>query len=892
MSQWSDQLRSKLAGLQLDPAHEAEIIQELEQHLDDRYAELRTRGESEDAAREGALREIESCEVLRRELRLSRPTAESRAVFGKNGGQMFSNLGQDMKLAVRLMMKRPWFSIAIVLTLGVCIGSVGAVFSAVDAAMFRALPFPEPDRLTQIVIWYVSGGQPYINVGQDGVAWEALKSAQSIDLAVYSGGMNGVNFTSGDRATYIHQQRISAGYFRVGGVPPILGREFTDDEDREGGPTLAILSYEFWRSSFNSNPNVVGQLAQIAGQPYAIVGVAAPGFESKFGTADVWTPLHPSTKGEGQGTNYEIVGRVKPGVSWAQADTEIQSLGQGLFRQRGYRPETHPRFGLTTFQNSMSDGLRTPLLLILSGTILVLIIGCVNVAAMLLARGVARRGEIAIRMALGASRSTVIRQLMIENLGFGLAASVVGIAVSYAGVVVLRSQDIGWEILKAARLDWRTLVATMIISLAATVLFGLIPALNAGDIDLRSADVGRGVVGGARSLLCRALPVLQVAIAVFLLIGAGLLLRSFGHLWTLTPGFDSSNVVSAGFSLGDARYRQGAATTRLINETIRRLHEISGIESAAVALSLPYERGMNTVFNKPSDARNTPARLTNVIYVSPEFFDAFRIPLLRGRRFTDSDSDTSPQIAVVNEAFVKLYYRTEDPIGNSIRFFGNVNKEIVGVVGDTQQKAGWGRFGPMGSVPSVYLPTSQLSFSMPGLPKWIVRTQGANIDLRRQIENAVKLVDPLLPMATFQTVDEIKRAAFSWQEFLATSMGFAAVLALLLSIIGTYAMISNSVAERTKEFGIRMALGATVAQTIHSAARPGMICAAVGLFAGIIAARFETKLLDGLIWGVKTTDLTTFISIPFGVLIIAAFASIVPALRISRLDPAQTLRQE
>ena len=553
MSDWRECLHKRLSGF-------PEIIQELEQHLEDRYADLIAQGESPVSANDAVKREIANLH----------PPRQRQIVLGTPGGTMFSSLNQDIRYALRMMIKRPLFSLSIIVTLGVCIGAVAAVFSAVDATVLKALPYPNPERLAQIVVHMQVQGAPAINIGQDGNAWLGLKPGATLtDLAVTAGGTSGVNFTSGDHAEYIRQQRVSAGFFRVLGIMPIIGREFTEQEDVAGGPSLAILSNELWRRSFGSDPTIIGKKAMIGGEPYEIVGVAGPGFKAQFGPVDVWTPLHPSNRGEGQGTNYEIIGRVRPGTTWAAADAEIQNLGEPLFKQRRFRPEVKARYGLTSLQNSMSDGLRTPLLMIMSATLLVLVIGCVNIAGMLLARGAARSSEIATRMALGAGRGTIIRQLLIENLILGLMASALGIVLGYFGIQALKSQDIGWEILKAANLDWRSLAVTIGVSVLATLLFGIVPALQAGHLDIRSAQMGRGV-SAARSTLRRALPAFQVGIAVFLLVGAGLLFRSFGHLWSLNPGFDGSNVVTATFSLRDARYAKSEQVNHLFDQTLER----------------------------------------------------------------------------------------------------------------------------------------------------------------------------------------------------------------------------------------------------------------------------------------------------------------------------------
>ncbi len=813
---------------------------------------------------------------------------------------MLAEWTKDCRYAWRMMIKRPWFSAAIVITLGICIGAVGTVFSVVDAAMLRALPFPEPQRLVQIVTSYGGRGESNVSVSQDGAAWQAIRNAKTVDLAVYAGSIGGMNFSADDVVAYLRYQRVSAGYFRVMGIAPIIGREFNEDEDLpDQNPSVIMLDYNFWRRSFNGDPSIVGKPARVGGNTFQIVGVAGPGIESKFGSVDFWFPLHASTSGEGQGLNYEIVGRLRRGVSWAEADAEIGNLAQPLLQQRSAATIGDARKTLVNLQQSIAQDLRMPLILIMSGTLFVLIIGSVNVSGMLLARAAARRSEVSIRLALGGTRSAIFRQLMIENLVLGLSASALGMIITSAGIAALRSLptvsagigEAGWELLKSARLDWRTVTATLMVSLVASLFFGVFPALQTTDVDLRSTRSGRGVAGGTKTFLRRALPAFQVALAVSLLIGAGLLVRSFAHLWTLNPGFDSTNVVAAGFSIKDSRYPQMDSALRLFDQTIRRLHELPGVESVAVAASLPYERAQNQPFLKAAEADRSLVKLSNVIYTTPEFFDTLRIPLLRGRSYSQADGPASSPVVVVNDAFVRKYYAAEDPIGAQLVLAGKT-WQIVGVAGDTQQRAGWGQYGPMAAIPSIYLPAAQAVPGMGRLPNWIIRTRSREPNIQRQVEQIVQGVDPLVPFTSFQTLDAVKQSAFSWQQFLALAMGAAAFLALLLSSIGIYAMISNAVAERTREFGIRMALGSTVTQAIRSAALPGLASTAIGLCVGIMAARLETNLLQGLLWGVTATDRATYLAVGAGVLLIALFASVMPALRLSRLDPAETLRQE
>jgi predicted permease len=802
---------------------------------------------------------------------------------------------QNLRHAVRMMFQRPLFTASIVMTLGVCIGSVTAVFSVVNATLLRPLPYPEPERIGLVGVRSEYQGSSSLQAGNDGANWELFsKNAKTVDLAVYSDSVRELNFSSAGGVEYIQLQRVGAGFFRVFGVQPTLGREFTAEEDVPNGPAVVILSHALWQRAFRGDGAVVGQSVMIAGQKYEVVGVASPRFESD---ADLWTPLRPSTGGEGSGYNYVIAGRLKPGVNRQQADAELEAIGQSIVQKRRLRAGVTQHYGLIDIHKLTAAPLEAPLLIVLAATFLVLLIGCVNIAGMLLARGASRSSEMATRMALGANRSAIIRQLLTESLVLALSGGVLGLALGYVSLNVMKWQLPGaFGSLKTATLDVPVMLIMAAASIATSFLFGLFPALQAGRVDIRTAQSGRGVVGNARSWSRRALSIAQIAVAVALLIAAGLVIRSFNYLWSLDPGFDQTNVSTASFALRDARYASSTAVANYYRDTLLRLRGIPGVEAAAATLTLPYERGLNTLIGRPGDSEGT-IRLTNLIYVTPRLFDVFRIPVKRGRAIGEADAANSMPVLVVNEAFVKMHFKNDDPLGALI-VFGKQQRQIVGVVGDTLQQAGWGNFGIIGKVPTAYVPVTQFSdsdlqtahtwFS----PNWVIRTAGPQAGLQRQIEEAVRSVDASLPIASFKTVDGVKLQTFAWQRFMSTQLAVAAGLALLLAVIGTYAMISNSVAERTREFGIRLALGATVGQAIRNSARPGLVCASVGLVIGLVLARMGTRFVQGMLYGVTAADGVTYAGVIAGVLLIAAVASVVPALRITRVDPSQTLRQE
>src|ERR1039457_2707470 len=542
---------------------------------------------------------------------------------------------------------------------------------------------------------------------------------------------DGRQLCGGRPGEYVKQQRVSAGFFRVLGIAPLIGREFSAEEDRKGGPAVTVLSYALWRRAFRADPSIVGQAVTLRGEPHTIVGVLPADFQSSV-PADLWTPLRPSRSGEGSGSNYAIVARLRSGTTWAQANGQMEAIGAPLVREFLQDPYTHLR--LISFQRGLTVYVRQPLLILWGAVGLVLLIGCVNIAGLLLARAAGRTREMATRMALGSGRAALIGQMLAESVVLGVCGGVSGAALGWMGVKALkvlmpRSLNV-WQ---AVELDWRVLAATACVSIAAGILFGLYPALIASRLEIRAAlgEAGRAVAGGRNPWARRLAGAREGALGGGLLVGAGLLIRTFAHLRGLNPGFDAHNVITAELSLQDARYATSQSVNWLFEQSLARIRELPGVESAAVALSLPYERALNTGFQR-LDGRHvdTESQVTNLFYVTPEYFRVLRIPLLRGRVFTAADSSTAAPAAVVSEAFVKMYMPGDDALGRHLDLGGD-RREIVGVVGDVQQKSGWGEnFGPLAAMPDVYIPAAQTdgkSLQMVHVwfsPSWIVRSSG------------------------------------------------------------------------------------------------------------------------------------------------------------------------
>lgn len=768
-----------------------------------------------------------------------------------------------------------------------------AVLAVVDRAMLRPLDYPRPDQLAQVVRIFHDTGNSDTHNNQDGRAWELIRDrVPALDAAVYSDWVTGVNLGVEGSGVYVQQQRVAPGYFRVLGVAPLIGREFSADEDRAGGPSAVILSHGLWRRYFHEDRGIVGRRVVLRGEPYTIVGVMPAGFRGAV-KADLWTPIRPSTRGEGGGTNYTIVARIKDGATWQQASAQLAPLVPELKKSGSIEKNADARLDVIPLQAGITNDMRQPLMLLWSAVGFVFILGCVNIGGMLLARASGRTGEIATRLAIGAPFSRIVRQLMLESLTLGLFGGFAGALLGWAALSGLREFGaLTFPFLETVELDWRVLAATMALTLIAGLAFGLAPAFHAARVDLRSAQSSRSVAGRRRFLSLGVLAGGQVALTVPLLFGAGLLVHTFLHLWNLNPGFDANHVMVAKFSLQDARYKTSAQMTRLYDAAIERLDETPGIESAAVALTLPYERALNNGFRPPASDR---WEMTNMTYVTPGFFNVLRIPLRQGRVFNQADREDSAPVAIVNEAFVRRYLNHSDMVGTALRFGKPI--EIVGVVGDVEdQRAGWGDYSPIAYIPMVYIPATQFGglevihtwFS----PKWVVRSALGGAQVARAIEDATRSVDPMLPMAAFESITDLKANALTFERFLAVLAATIAGLAMLLSALGIYGLISNVVTERTRELGIRMALGSSVGGAVRTALRPGLIWVLCGGVTGAVAALGLERFLKSFLWGIQPGDPITLAGVGLGLLGATVLASLIPAARIARLNPSDTLRSE
>ncbi|MGJ5818215.1 ADOP family duplicated permease [Paludibaculum fermentans] len=872
---------------------ERERAEEIDSYIEIETAENVERGMAPDEARAAAQRKFGNRQLVQEEIR------------EMNTIQPLETLVRDVRYAARALRRSPGFFCTAVLTLALGIGANTAIFSIVDSLLLRPLPYPQAERLAQVSLEFLGQGGG-LNTAVNGRIWEMVRDGvPELDKAVYSASVTGINlaFPGQNRAEFAQQQRVGSGYFRVLGVPPVVGREFTTEEDRTGGPPVAVISHALWQRVFALDPAVMGKTIHLRGEPHQVVGVMPADFRTNS-VVDVWTPLRPNTGGEGQGTNYHVIARLPVNLSWESVQQQLAAIWAARPRTRRTNAPEEYRLLAFPLQASFTQGIRTPLLILWSAVGMVLLIACVNIASLLLARAGSRSRELATRLALGCGRGGVVRQLLTESVLVSLAGGVLGLAIGYFALSGLEqlAGDL-FPVWQPVQVDLRVLAVTLGLALFTSLVFGLAPALHFSRIDIHGNLIqsgSRGHAGRANHWPQRCLVVTEVALGVILLVSAGLMVRSFAHLRGLDPGFDPNRVLTASFSLQDARYKDPQAVSRLFRDGLERMRQIPGVESAAVTLSLPFESALNVGFHRldgPAAREQRRNEITNIAYVTPSYFETLRIPLRRGRLLLESDSAASTPVAVVNDAFAAAYFREQEAVGSHFSL-GTQQFEVVGVVGNVQSGAGWGQFGPYGQVPFVYVSPDQLPGSLLAsahtwfAPHWVIRGNGGAAGLKAGMQQAAAAVDPLLPISGFKAMHEVRAGTLAMERFMLSLLAGLAGLALLLSGIGLYGLISGTVSERTRELGIRMALGASFGQAVGSVVLPGFWLTLAGVSIGLLGASAATRVLRSMLWGVTTSDPLTLGAVAAGLLVVAVLASLAPAARILRLDPANTLRHE
>ena len=813
------------------------------------------------------------------------------------------HLNRVFKLAVRQLRRSPGYSFTVLFTLALAIGANTAIFSVVNALLLKDLPYAHPDRIGAIYARSTAGSDA--DEGEeniDGEQWELLRdNVPSVIAGISSLHASGINLQYGSRIQYLHMGRVSAHYFDVLGLHPLMGRSFSEDEDRPHGPKTVILSYSLWRITFDRDPNILGQAVLLKGEPYTVIGVLPDNATTPL-NADLYAALQASREGEGNATNFRAVLRLRDGATWQQVNAEMDrafsqsQVVQHLASEGGLQVTYYS----VPLQKAQTETIGPQSLGLMIAAGFILLIACANLAGLTLVRLLRRTSEITTRMALGASQWQIQKQLWSECLPLALGGGAAGVVVGFAalrGLLLLLPEHF---LPVAVHLDGRVLAFTLGVTLCTSILFGMLPALSTRKVDLRSAITSRTVIASGRVRLRQLLIIGEVALTVVLLAAAGLLVRTLVHLETLPPGFNPRGIITAKASLDDVHYQDPAAFRKLLNESLASMRTIPGVKNAAVGLTLPYERApIDGVITDPSNTGRKIAAYD--LYVTPEYFDTLEIPVIKGRAFTEADGPDTLPVVIINQTFARKFFHGLDPVG---RYLTRQNKNllIVGVVTDTVgSTAGtsWQDIAPLAAVETIYTPAAQFDdgrrLSVTHIwfqPSWIVRIARPVEGLTGQMQRALASAAPNLPFSGFYSMNDLMAATLAMQRIEVALLAAMAGLALVLSAVGIFALVANMVAQKRKEIGIRIALGSTIQRAIVHIGKPGLWATALGLSLGLAIAAVTLRTMRSLLFGLDVYDVPTIVLVVVTLFIVTFFAITLPALRVARIDPAKTLREE
>ena len=863
---------------------EKDLDEEVRAYVDLMADELVASGMSADEARRAAMAEFGGMEQAK------------QAVRDKRAGTGVEMLWQDVRFGWRQLLRNPGFTATAVVTLALSIGANTAIFSIVNALMLKSLPYPHPERMGTVFTRIAGSGTSDERHNVNGEQWELLRDQVPALIAAVSGGTSGVNLQAGSSVKYVQDGRVSAHYFDVLGIAPELGRNFTEDEDRPHGPPVAILSDGLWRSLFGADRGVVGRAILLKGTAYTVVGVLPAGATTPE-NADVYTALQPSRNGEGGGTNFDLITRLKDGATWQEADAEINRawLKRASRYELGENPGAQVSYSSVPLQKGQAAELRPRALALMLAAGFILLIACANLAGLTLVRMMRRSAEVATRLALGASRWQIQRQFWMENLLLALMGGAAGIGMGFValrGLLLLLPEH--YLPLARVGLDGRVLEFTLAVSLLTSVLFGMLPALATRRVDLRWSMASRSLAGTGRQRLRQALIAGEVALTVVLLAGAGLLIRTLVHLETLPPGFNPQGVMTAKASLDDARFHDPAVFNKLLEESTAAMRRIPGVENAAVGLTLPYERTLNDQVALHDGPQAGHEVQTDMVYVTPGFFETLQMPLLAGRTLAQGDGQGAQQVAVVNRTFAEKFFPGVNPVGHMV----DKGVEIVGVVADVQLSSGLNPVAPLMSEETMYIPAAQVPPQGLALvhiwfqPSWIVRTAGPVEGLTAQMQRALATAAPNLPFSGFYSMSDLQAKTLAEQRVEVALLSTMAGLALLLSAVGIFALVASLVGQKTREIGIRIALGSPVGRAMVSVGAPGVRAAGLGMAVGLVLCAGALRTMQSVLYGVGVYDARNLAAVVGVLVAVTLLAATAPALKIARIDPARTLREE
>lgn len=898
---WAGHLRPRLAALQLDPAREGEIIEELSQHLDERYEELRGAGIDESEARRLAMEELLEPETLAGYMRSLRQANMAPPVaLGNPGGSLLRDALQDLRYAGRMLRKQPGFAVTVILTLALGIGANSAMFALVDATLLRPLPFPDPEQL--VMVWERSDTSPRSRVSPLNLQDWNTRSRTITGMAGFVPNVGGMVMTGADGiAETVPRQWVTAGIFDTLGVTPIAGRTFLPSDDAAGA-NVAVLSEQFWRSRFGGDPSIIGREIRLDGDQYTVVGVVSQQAQL-IGRSSIWAmiPIQGAPPDARSARFLQVIGRLKPGATVAAAQADMSAVADSLARDfaasnagRGIQLEPLD-------DAVIGSELRLTSMLFLGVVGFVLLICCANVANLLLARGTGRARELAIRSAMGAGRSRIIRQLVTESLVLSMMGGLLGLA---AGATILSAApSVTPEGLLPGAVtpafDWRVIAFCAAASLLVGLLFGIAPALQTTELspaNTFAADnrttTGRG--GAVRGVLVAG----EIATAVVLLFGAGLLLRTLIAVDNVDRGYEAEGVLTMIVDPLGARYPTEASLMQFYEQVEQEIRAIPGVSGVAWASTLPLGTSSagQLSFAIVGDAPREESQPTLADYqiVSANYFETLELPVLAGRAFTDRDTSGKVPVCIVNEAFVRSYLRGRSPIGLRVAMRpaaapqeAAIVREIVGVARQVK-----GRPDETQDLIQIYVPMAQDLMDDTFL---LVRPESASFEgLAPAVRGAIARVDTeqLVSIRNIQTLEEVASDATARHRFRAVLVMTFAGLALVLAMVGVFGILAYFVQQRVREIGVRRALGATRVDVLRLVAGNAARVIGAGAVVGLAAAALLSRLLATVLFGVEPQDSLTFALVPLVLLVTATLAIAGPAWRATRVDPAIALRGE
>jgi putative ABC transport system permease protein len=871
---------ARLKGLLRRGRLDRELDEELRSHVEMRTADNLAAGMSPENARFDAQRRFGNTTLLKE---------DTRAV---DIISWLEECARDLRYALRMLQRSPGFTAVAALTLALGIGANTAIFTVVDAILLRPLPYPEPDRLVRIWESSVKHDSPR-NVVNPLNFLDWRDHSQSFEsMAAISGLMTNLSFQGQPIA--VQGMQVSPEFFSILRVPPLLGRTFVAEDGIPSHDQVVILSYDLWQRQYGAEPKIIGVKIDVDAVPYAVVGVMPRDFSYPKFKSEVWTPLPLTRSEEWKGGRFlTVIARLKPGVSLNQAQQDMLRVANFTVQAR---PDNNKGWSANVFPmlEDVTRGVRRPLWVLLASVGFLLLIACANVANLLLMRGTGRLRELAVRSALGAARSRIVRQLFVESLLLSLAGMAAGLLFAQLGLrslLALIPQNAPLPRSEPIVIDERVLLFTFLASLLTAVVFGLVPALRLSRVDLQNAlkqGTLRGGVGGHQSLR-RFFVVAEVALALLLSVGAGLMLRSFARLISVDPGFSPEHLVTMHIWTSPARYHDNLKRSQYFDRILAEIRSTPGVQAAGSTHFLPLtERTSGSCFSRADRPSPSPADSPSAqfLIISSGYFQAMSTALLSGRDFADRDSFNSQPVAIVSHAFVDRFYSGQNALGKQLRVCWTIEKpvEIVGVVADARQAQLQD-----GPEPTIFLSNSQAPMYF---ATFVVRATGDPGQVARSTEEAVHRVDPDQAVSDIQTMEMVFSDSVSSPRFQAVLLLVFAGLAVALAMIGVYGIVSYSVSQRTNEIGIRVVLGARSADVVRLVLREALILAVIALFLGLAGSFALSRVLQSLLFEVTPTDPVTLVSVCFLILAVSALAAVLPARRATRIDPMVALRYE